>query len=167
MAHKPAVRNCWAPEIVYDEETGEFVIFWASTIPGAFPETAGSSEDAYNHRMYATTTRDFEVFTPTRLFYEPGFSVIDAAFLRAADGSLHWIVKDETVNPPRKHLRLAAAESVQGPFGELSAPFTPEGLCEVASENWTGGIVNHKPEKRSKICQRKTAVNSVPSSKPR
>ena len=128
MAHKPAVRNCWAPEIVYDEATGEFVIFWASTIPGAFPETAGSSEDAYNHRMYATTTRDFEVFTPTRLFYEPGFSVIDAAFLRAADGSLHWIVKDETVNPPRKHLRLAAAESVQGPFGELGAPFTPQGL---------------------------------------
>lgn len=127
MAHEPTVRNSWAPELVYDDTTGEFVIFWASTIPGRFPETAGASESAYNHRMYATTTRDFETFTPTRLFYDPGFSVIDATFARRADG-LHWIVKDETVNPPRKHLRVASAASAQGPFGELGAPFTPPGL---------------------------------------
>lgn len=128
MAHEPAVRNCWAPEIFYDEAAEEFVIFWASTITGTFPETAGSSESAYNHRMYATTTKDFETFTPTRLFYEPGFSVIDATLLRRAGGELAWIVKDETVNPPRKHLRWAPAESAQGPFGELGEPFTPPGV---------------------------------------
>jgi hypothetical protein len=128
MGHEPGVRNCWAPEIVYDETRGEFVIFWASTVTGAFSETAGASEEAYNHRMYATTTRDFVTFTPTRLFYDPGFSVIDATFLRRADGHLDWIVKDETVNPVKKHLRRASAESVQGPFGELGSPFTPDGV---------------------------------------
>ena len=127
MAHEPTVRNTWAPEVNNDERRSEFVIFWASTIPEKFRETAGASEDNYNHRIYSTTTKDFNAFTPTQLFYEPGFSVIDATFLHA-DGK-HWlIVKDETRNPPKKFLRLAAAADLHGPFGELSAPFTPPGL---------------------------------------
>lgn len=128
MAHEPSALNAWAPEIAYDEVKSEFVIFWASTVRGCFTETAGTSNSDYNHRMYATTTRDFVTFTPTRLFFEPGFSVIDGTFLRATDGSLHWIVKDETPHPPRKLLRMACAKTVQGPFGDLGPPFTPEGL---------------------------------------
>jgi hypothetical protein len=128
MAHEPTARNSWAPEIVYDEAKGEFVIFWATTIPGRFPATSGASEDDLNHRMYCTTTRDFVTFTPTRLFYDPGFSCIDMTFLRA-DGKQWLVIKDETKFPtPAKNLRLAPAESVQGPFGPLSAPFSPPAL---------------------------------------
>ncbi|HRE05448.1 MAG TPA: hypothetical protein PKX00_07555, partial [Opitutaceae bacterium] len=58
MAHEPSVRNSWAPEVIYDEPKGEFLIFWASTLPDRFKETAGTSESAYNHRIYATRTRD-------------------------------------------------------------------------------------------------------------
>jgi beta-xylosidase len=127
MAHEPAVRNSWAPEIVYDEKRGEFVIFWASTIPGRFQETAGASEDALNHRMYFTTTKDFKTFAPTKLFFDPGFSVIDATFAMTAHGP-RLILKDETVNPPKKYLQIAEAESLQGPFKNISAPFTPAQL---------------------------------------
>ena len=127
MAHEAGVLNAWAPEIVYDDKRAEFLIFWASTVPGKFAQTDGSSEGKYNHRMYATTTRDFVAFTPTRLFYDPGFSVIDATFLRA-NGSNWLLVKDETRNPPRKYLQLAAALDLQGPFGKLGAPFTQPGL---------------------------------------
>lgn len=123
MAGEPGVRNCWAPEIVYDAAKGEFVIFWASTIRGKFSETAGSSESDYNHRIYATRTRDFQTFTPTELFYDPGFSVIDATIFPAL-GRWHLVVKDETVKPPKKHLRLASAEKATGPWGALSEPFT-------------------------------------------
>lgn len=128
MAHEPAVRKTWAPEITYDEARGEFLIFWASTIPGRFPETAGASEEKYNHRIYCTTTKDFSAFSPTRLFYDPGFSVIDATFLRA-DGQSWLVVKDETRVPPKKYLQIAPVNGgLQGPFGRLSAPFTPNGL---------------------------------------
>jgi hypothetical protein len=127
MAYEPTVRNSWAPEIHYDAKRGEFIIFWASTIPGKFTETAGTSETAYNHRMYFTTTKDFATFAPTKLFYDPGFSVIDATFLHA-NGRHYLIVKDETVNPPKKHLRLAESDDLQGPFTALSAPFTPAAL---------------------------------------
>ena len=127
MAHEPTVRNCWAPEVVYDELQKDFVIFWASTIPGRFEETAGTAEKAYNHRMYYTRTKDFQTFEPTKLFYDPGFNVIDATFLRDRAGKLHLIVKDETPKPQaKKHLRIAPAESVTGPFGALAPPFTPD-----------------------------------------
>lgn len=126
MAHEATAMNAWAPEIAYDRERDEFVIFWASTVPGRFPETDGSSEDKYNHRLYATATRDFKTFTPTRLYYDPGFSVIDATFLEF-NGQRHLLIKDETRNPPRKYLQLASAAGVQGPFGKPGAPFTPIG----------------------------------------
>ena len=98
MAHEPTVLNSWAPEVVYDAARGEFAIFWASTIPGRFPKTAGSSEEKYNHRIYGTTTKDFVTFTPTALFYDPGFSVIDATFVDTGAGR-RLIVKDETLPP--------------------------------------------------------------------
>ena len=33
-------RNTWAPERFYDKADKTFYIFWASTVPGAFPELA-------------------------------------------------------------------------------------------------------------------------------
>jgi hypothetical protein len=127
MGHDPGVLNCWAPEIVYDDAAGDFVIFWASTVRGAFPQTQGTLEKQYNHRMYFTRTRDFQSFARTKLFYDPGFGVIDATFLRDRAGKLHLIIKDETLKPtPKKHLRIASAGSFTGPFGELAPPFTKD-----------------------------------------
>ena len=135
MAHEPTTLNAWAPEIAWDERRGEYLIFWSSTIPGRFAQSESAGDDAgankYNHRIYATTTRDFVTFTPTRLFYDPGFSVIDATFVRTDHGD--WLlVKDETRHPPRKYLQLARAASLQGPFEPLGAPISPPGL-------WTEG----------------------------
>lgn len=126
MAHEPEVRNSWAPEIIYDEQAQDFVIFWSSTIPGKFVETAGASEEQYNHRLYYTRTRDFKQFAPTQLFYDPGFSVIDATFLRF-NNQLQLIIKDETRYPPKKYFQQVQARSLIGPFANPSAPITKEG----------------------------------------
>jgi hypothetical protein len=121
MAHEPAAKNCWAPEAVWDEKRKEFLIFWATTITNRFLETANSGDN--NHRMYCTTTRDFKTFSPAQLFYDPGFNVIDATLL-SANGRFHLIVKDESRNPPKKHLRIASSDRIEGPFENLSPPFT-------------------------------------------
>jgi hypothetical protein len=126
MQHEAGVRNCWAPEVVYNDKKQEFLIFWASTVRGGFPGTAGSSESDYNHRIYCTTTKDFSTFTDSRLFYDPGFSVIDATIV-PDNGRFILIVKDETVKPPKKHLRMAFGDSAEGPWTDLTPPFTPEG----------------------------------------
>jgi hypothetical protein len=127
MGHEPTALNAWAPELFYDAKQGHYLILWSSTVPGRFPETEGKSEEKYNHRIYATTTKDFVSFTPTRLYYDPGFSVIDAT-LAHAFGKDWLLVKDETRYPPMKHLRVAQASSFEGPFGALGAPITPSGL---------------------------------------
>jgi hypothetical protein len=124
MEHERAARNAWAPEVTWVAARNQFLVYWASTIPGAFPETAGASENDLNHRIYATSTADWKTFEPTRLFCEPGFSVIDAVLLPLENGACGLIVKDETLTPPRKHLRLARAASAEGPWREFGPAFT-------------------------------------------
>ena len=123
MANEPACLNCWAPEVFWDGAKHQFLIFWASTLTNKFLETAGQAENRYNHRIYSTTTKDFKTYTPTRLFFDPGFNVIDATLL-AANNRYYLIFKDETVLPPKKHLRIATASSAEGPFGPPEPPFT-------------------------------------------
>lgn len=127
MAHEPTARNTWAPEIFWDETNAHYVIYWASTIPGRFPETADAGDNGLNHRIYYTTTRDFESYTDTKLFYEPGFNVIDSTIIRDGDDYV-MILKDETRHPPAKNLSVARSDSLYGPWSEPSAPFTPEGV---------------------------------------
>ncbi len=123
MENEPAVRNLWAPEIFYDAAAARWLIFWSSTIPGRFPDTDATGDDRYNHRIYATSTPDFETFSPSRLFFNPGFNVIDATLL-AAEGRFYLIFKDERKNPVKKNLRYAVADKPDGPFGPPGEPFT-------------------------------------------
>jgi hypothetical protein len=123
MSAEPGTLNSWAPEVHYDPKNQRYIIFWASTVPGKFPETAGTGDDQYNHRIYSTTTSDFQTFTPTKLFFEPGFDVIDATVIPIGQRYC-LIVKDETLKPVKKNLRLAWADDINGPYTDLSAPFT-------------------------------------------
>ena len=127
MAEEPATLNCWAPEIFWDAPRKEFLIFWASAVTNRFRETLGASSERDNQRLYCTTTKDFRTFAPTRLFYDPGFSLIDATLL-AANGEYHLFFKDETARPARKNVRRASAASPQGPFGAAAEPFSPQGV---------------------------------------
>jgi hypothetical protein len=123
MQHEPTAINAWAPELFYDEARKHWLIFWSTTIPGRFPETESSGDNGKNHRIYFTTTRDFETFAPTKLFYDGGFNVIDATILKA-NGKFHLIVKDETKNPVKKNLRIASSDRAEGPFSPAGPPFT-------------------------------------------
>lgn len=127
MAHEPGTRNCWAPEIVYDHKDQHFRIFWASTVPGKFPETEFGGQNDLNHRMYATTTKDFTSFSPTSLYFDPGHNVIDST-LTEHRGVTVMLYKDETKVPEaKKNLKLATAPSPAGPFTPVPGDVTPAG----------------------------------------
>jgi hypothetical protein len=118
--------------VFYDDPTRRFLIVWASTVAGRFPETADSSEEHYNHRLYYTTTDDWQEFAPAQLFYDPGFSVIDGFIFRVGRQYV-LVAKNETRFPqPAKSLFLASAPTALGPYGPPSAPISPAGL-------WTEG----------------------------
>ncbi len=121
MEDAPDCKNVWAPELFYDAKRGEWIVFWASTIPGKFPETENSGDN--NHRIYCVTTKDFQTFSQTKLFYDGGFNAIDAMIL-PAKGKFYLVVKDETKNPVKKDLHLAVANDPQGPFGKVGPTLT-------------------------------------------
>jgi beta-xylosidase len=126
MAHEPEAKNCWAPELVWDDTRKHYLIFWSTTILGRFPDTAlSNTRPERNHRIYATTTTDFTTFSTTRLLYDGGFNVIDANLLRDDDGSWLMFVKNETVQPKtEKNIRMIRGATAEGPWGEASPPLT-------------------------------------------
>ena len=125
MAHEPTAKNCWAPEMVYDPQNRNYIIFWATTIPGRHSEIADSErEKGLNHRMYSTKTKDFKNFTPTRLFFNPDFSVIDATIFRKQN-TFYMFLKNENPNPPEKNIRVTQSKSAAGPYPtKVSEPIT-------------------------------------------
>lgn len=124
MEHEPTAENCWAPELFYDEAADRYLIFWATTIPGRFPATDDSGDNGLNHRMYYTTTRDFDTFTDTELLYDRGFNVIDATIQPAGDRYVMFL-KDETKHPrAEKNIRLAFADAPHGPYSAPTPPVT-------------------------------------------
>ena len=131
MEQEPTARNCWAPEIFYDDENDEFLIFWATTIPGRHSEVAESeSEKGLNHRIYYTKTRDFETFTPTEIFFNPDFSVIDSTLIQLGERYVMFL-KNENPNPPEKNIRISIADHATGPYPvEVSDPITGDYWAE-------------------------------------
>lgn len=123
MEHEHGTRNCWAPEIFYDELSGEYIIYWASSIPGRFPQTDHMGDDGLNHRMYCVTTHDFRSFSKAKLFFDAGFNVIDATLVRDGDRYVLFM-KDETLNPCQKNIRLSVSDKIFGGFKEVSPPLT-------------------------------------------
>jgi len=162
MAREPTVTNVWAPELFYDEKENQFIICWASTIPGRFPDHLEPHDN--NHRMYYTTTRDFQNFTPTKLFFDPNFSVIDCQILKLENDPLSrssttlssaggerdkrggmtspekyvLLLKDNT--RPHRNIRVAFGDTPLGPWRDISTNLTAnftEGPCGLKiGDDW-------------------------------
>ena len=120
MKQDTTTVNVWAPELFYDDEAKQFIIIWASTIPFRFPK--GAEEEDNNHRMYYTTTKDFNTFSDTKLFLDPGFSVIDAVIVKRASRDYVLVLKDNT--RPERNIKVAFADQPLGPYTNISKPFT-------------------------------------------
>lgn len=126
--------NVWAPELFYDDVKKQYVIIWASCIPGKFPD--GQEDHRNNHRLYYTTTKDFEKFTESKLMIDPGFSCIDATLVKRGKDDYVMVLKDNT--RPMRNIKVAFAKSPYGPWSEASEPFT-ESFTEGPSTAYVDG----------------------------
>ena len=130
MQHEASTQNSWAPELFYDEVKEQYLIFWASTVSDKFLETANQAEDSWNHRIYYTTTKDFEDFAETEIFVEPGFNVIDATIARN-ESQYFMIIKDETLLPEaQKNLHVLESDN---PYNWNVS------ISEAISNHWVEG----------------------------
>lgn len=120
MKSEPTTVNVWAPEIFYDEDKKEFVVVWASCIPNRFPDNLEENDN--NHRLYYITTKDFKSISETKLFYDPGFSSIDATIVKRAKNDYVLVFKDNT--RPNRNLKVAFSKHATGPYADVSTAFS-------------------------------------------
>ena len=126
--------NVWAPELFYDDVKKQYMIIWASCVPGAFPDY--QEDRLNNHRLYYVTTKDFKSFSDARLLYDPDFSSIDATLVKRDDDDYVMVVKDNS--RPMRNIKVAFAASPYGPWSAASAPFT-ESFTEGPSTAFVDG----------------------------
>lgn len=75
----------WAPEAVFDQETGDYLVFWAST---------SKRDDFAKHRIWAAHTRDFRSFGQPFVYIEKPTTIIDTTIVH--DGEKYFrFTKDE------------------------------------------------------------------------
>ncbi|HWS00869.1 MAG TPA: exo-alpha-sialidase, partial [Prolixibacteraceae bacterium] len=120
MTHDTSTVNVWAPELFYDDENKDFIIVWASTVPFRFEK--GEEEERNNHRLYYTTTKDFKTFSETRLYLDPGFSVIDAVIVKRGKKDYVLVHKDNT--RPNRNMKVSFGTTPLGPWSKSSESFT-------------------------------------------
>jgi hypothetical protein len=128
LANEPTALNAWAPALYWEPDHSRWLIFWSSTIPGRFPGD-DSGDNGLNHRIFSTTTTQFTTFTPAKVFFDPGYSVIDATLIHTPP-NYHLIFKDERKVPLMKQLKTAQGPTLEGPWTNISQPF---------SEAWSEG----------------------------
>ena len=93
----------WAPEVFYDEDSGRYVIHWGSTV----------KESNYDHMsIYASTTLDFETFTPPILFFDKETEILDS-HLRKFGDTYHLFYKNHQHPSGNMH---ATSKTLWGPY---------------------------------------------------
>lgn len=140
MANEDSAKNCWAPEITYDAKKKQYMIYWATTIPGRFSAGDTAGDGKYNHRIYYVTTKDFKTYSPTKLLYNKDFNVIDATIQRNGKQFVMFL-KDETKKPPQKNIRISTSKNLYKNYSLASAPITGKYWAEGPTaikigENW-------------------------------
>lgn len=119
-------KNTWAPDLYFDPKSQNFVIMYATTVPGRFPETDNDGD--HNHRLYWIMTKDFVTFTKPELAFNPGYNCIDGTIFEA-NGHLTMIYKDERLKEKKLHAVTASA---------LGQPWT-KSTKPILKRDWVEG----------------------------
>ena len=111
----------WAPEIIYDYDNDQYLILYSDT-------------ETKNSPIYAVATKDFERFSYPFIFFDAGFTIIDAnitmfdgkyyLFYKGEDveryGALYYAVSDSLSCGSNWRLyddEITSSYNLEGPFG--------------------------------------------------
>ena len=133
----PTTLNCWAPKISYDKKNKDFLIYWASAVPGQFPDTDTFFKAENNHRLYSVRTKNFVTFTEPQIFYNPNYITIDGT-IEEKDGRYTMFYKGDKPLDGKilKRIYYATADQVGGPYTEQGEalpndPIEGPSICKV------------------------------------
>jgi hypothetical protein len=109
MSDVSMCKCVWAPEFFCDTIGKDHMVHWTAQI-GKVP------------MIWYAHTKDFFTYTSPRILFNPEFPVIDSTIVK--DGNRYVMAfKDES--EPVKAIRLAFADSLIGPYKNITRPITP------------------------------------------
>lgn len=133
----PADAGCaWAPESVFDDEKGQYMVFWASRV---------GSDGYAKQRVYRAYTPDFKSFTKAEIYIEDGNDNIDTNIIKA-NGVYYRFTKNEN----SKAVIMDKGASLDGPFEAVST-YTIDGEAGN-SVNGYEGPTSYKVNSEDKWC---------------
>jgi hypothetical protein len=116
----PDTNNVWAPEIYYDKAKKQWLIVWSSA----------SKSEKDRHRIWSSFTADFNTFSKPEVFFDPGYTTIDATIFHAKGEPYRLIFKQQTKDPLTYLERVATGPTLEGPW---------TGITEPINEPWSEG----------------------------
>jgi hypothetical protein len=130
MAGIDGAHNAWAPEFFLDESRDTYYLIWSSVVEAG---TTASGRDwqntGQNHRIWHCTTEDFRSFSPASVFFDPGYSVIDATVEAVTGGGFLMAFKDERgtndLTTRHKDVFITTFDTAGGPYRDPVGPVTP------------------------------------------
>ena len=132
MQNEPTTENVWAPELFWDEDNARWIIHWASSVGGKFPETLPLYDGHANGRIYYTTTRDFKTFTPSTLLFNADCLAIDSYVYRESKGHYYVFFKADRKEEPKRGIFMARGTTATGPY--VMDPHCISGIDEPWAE---------------------------------
>lgn len=96
----------WAPEAMYDDETGDYLVFWASMT---------GRDNFSKHRIWGCRTKDFRNFGKPFIYIERPNHVIDTDIVREST-NYYRFSKDEKF----KAITMEVSRKLMGPWEPVS-----------------------------------------------
>jgi hypothetical protein len=118
----PGGKNAWAPEAIWNPETNDYVLYWATnaTVNGIF-----------KYRIYSARTKDFRTITTPQIWIDPpgGTHVVDTQMTEVPAGT-----------GPYRYLRVSG-DGQNNVEGSNSILGTWTNLGNLSSIGLTGNVV--------------------------
>lgn len=118
------ITRVWAPQIIWDPAAfggqGAYLVYYSVL--------SGNSGDNHDRIVYSYADRDFKTLTQPRLFYDPGYSVIDADIVyNEYDKLYHMWIKREGANGAERGIYELTASTLVGAQWTPTNHITNEG----------------------------------------
>lgn len=133
----------WAPETIYDEVTGEYIVYWSG-------QDLHPGSDSYNKKVvYVSRTRDFYSFSEQQKFVYPNGtdgtvhgtsdSYIDTTMIKGSDGLYYRVTKFEDM--PRQwncgtKVFMDVAKYPMGEYTRVETNLSEDAFDGVEGPGW-------------------------------
>ena len=134
MASIPGALTATSPAIYYDPAKKDWIILWTGSV-------AHGALSSPEQRIYMATTTDFKQFTPTKLFFDPGYNVADATVVTESASAQQYALLYMDGRTDQERIYAAKGMALDGPWQVTGGPISDAWADAPAALPVDGGLL--------------------------